>query len=72
MDKPAGYFSGAMNDIRREEGAAGRGSFPGSHPEAVGSRQLYTLDALHLLDRLTMKGFWVGGGFNHTVKKRSA
>ena len=62
------YFSGAMNDIRVKKVPAGEEVFLGSHPEAS-VKALANLWTRYTFANGPLKGFWVGGGFNHTGKK---
>jgi iron complex outermembrane receptor protein len=68
MDNWQVYFSGAMNDIRVKKVPAGEEVFLGSHPEAT-VKALANLWTRYTFANGPLKGFWVGGGFNHTGKK---
>jgi iron complex outermembrane receptor protein len=68
MDNWQVYLSGAMNDIRVKKVPAGEEVFLGSHPEAS-VKALANLWTRYTFANGSLKGFWVGGGFNHTGKK---
>lgn len=62
------YLSGAINDIRVKEVPVGVEVYLGSHPEAS-VKALANLWTRYTFNTGALKGFWVGGGFNHTGKK---
>jgi len=62
------YFSGAMNDIRVVQVPKGVEVFLGAHPEAT-VKALFNLWTRYSFTNDALKGFWVGGGFNHTGRK---
>ena len=62
------YFSGAMNDVRVKKVPRGEEVFLGAHPEAT-VKALCNLWTRYSFTSGPLKGFWVGGGFNHTGKK---
>ena len=62
------YLSGAMNDIRVNAVPKGEEVFLGAHPEAT-VKALFNLWTRYNFTSGSLKGFWVGGGFNHTGKK---
>jgi iron complex outermembrane receptor protein len=62
------YLSGAMNDIRVHKVPVGAEVYRGAHPEAS-VKALANLWTRYTFTQGALKGFWVGGGFNHTGKK---
>ena len=68
MDNWQVYASGAMNDIRVTQVPKGVEVFLGSHPEAT-VKALFNLWTRYSFTSDALKGWWVGGGFNHTGKK---
>lgn len=62
------YFSGAMNDIRVKKVPKGVEVFLGAHPEAS-VKALFNGWTRYSFKNDTLKGAWVGGGFNHTGAK---
>jgi iron complex outermembrane receptor protein len=62
------YLSGALNDIRVKKVPRGEEVFLGAHPEAT-VKALANLWTRYTFVNGALKGFWVGGGFNHTGKK---
>lgn len=68
MDNWQIYVSGAMNDIRVKKVPAGEEVFLGAHPEAS-VKALANLWTRYTFANGPLKGFWVGGGFNHTGRK---
>jgi iron complex outermembrane receptor protein len=62
------YASGAMNDIRVTKVPRGQEVYLGAHPEST-VKALFNLWTRYTFTQGALKGFWVGGGFNHTGKK---
>jgi iron complex outermembrane receptor protein len=62
------YLSGALNDIRVNKVPVGAEVYLGSHPEAS-VKALANLWTRYTFSQGSLKGLWVGGGFNHTGKK---
>lgn len=62
------YASGAMNDVRVKKVPLGEEVFLGAHPEAT-VKALASLWTRYSFTSGSLKGFWVGAGFNHTGKK---
>jgi iron complex outermembrane receptor protein len=61
------FASGSINDMRVSKTPAGLQAYLGTHPEAT----VKTLANLWTRYNFTgsLKGMWVGGGFNHTGRK---
>jgi iron complex outermembrane recepter protein len=68
MDNWQVYLSGAMNDIRVKKVPKGVEVFLGAHPEAS-VKALFNGWMRYSFKNETLKGAWVGGGFNHTGAK---
>ena len=68
MDNWQVYLSGAMNDIRVKKVPKGVEVFLGAHPEAS-VKALFNGWTRYSFKNETLKGAWVGGGFNHTGAK---
>lgn len=68
MDNWQVYLSGALNDIRVKKVPPGEEVFLGAHPEAS-VKALANLWTRYSFTTGALKGFWIGGGFNHTGRK---
>src|SRR4051812_36783230 len=68
MDNWQVYASGAMNDIRVKKVPLGEEVFLGSHPEAS-VKALANLWTRYTFANGSVKGLWIGGGFNFTGEK---
>ena len=62
------YASGAMNDVRVKQVPKGEEVFLGAHPEAT-VKALFNLWTRYSFKTDSLKGFWVGAGFNHSGRK---
>ena len=62
------YLSGAMNDVRVKRVPRGMEAYLGSHPEAT-AKALFNLWTRYTFTDSSLKGLWVGAGFNHTGRK---
>lgn len=68
MDNWQVYLSGALDDMRVKRVPAGEEVFLGTHPEAS-VKALANLWTRYTFSTGALKGFWIGGGFNHTGEK---
>ena len=62
------YFSGAITDVRVKQVPKGEEVFLGAHPEAT-VKALANIWTRYTFNTGSVKGLWVGAGFNHTGKK---
>ena len=62
------YASGAIDDLRVKQVPAGEEVFLGTHPEAS-VKALFNLWTRYTFAGDSLKGLWIGAGFNHTGKK---